>query len=191
MTRRISGLAIPLLAAALAACGVSPAPVRAAPLAGAESELARTIAARDAALFEAGFVTCDLDVMGALVGEDFEFYDDRTGLDAASRADFLAIVARNCASRDGGPPPVLRILRADSVRTEPLGETHVLHSGIHDFAARQDDGSYAKVGTARFQHIWHRAGDDGAWRIIRVISHRHGPNRSDPDSDLADEPSAD
>jgi len=136
------------------------------------AQLRETILALDARLFDAVFVTCDTQALAELVGDDLEFYHDRSGLTARSGKEFIDGVARNCAGRDQpGSYRSRRELVAASLQVYPVPGFGAMQLGSHRFHERQDDGPETHVGSADFAMVWRHA--QGRWQLTRVLSYAH------------------
>jgi len=140
---------------------VSPAAARAGG-AGPETELYRTVAALDTALFDA-FNHCDLDKLNALVAEDLEFYHDKTGL-SRGRASFIDAVKNNICNK------VRRELVPGTLEVYPLEGYGAMEMGVHRFSHPGRDDVEDR-GEARFIQLWQN--QNGVWRLTRVISYDH------------------
>ena len=128
-----------------------------------DKELTQAITALDKQLFDA-YNTCDLEKLGALVGDDLEFYHDLSGL-ATGKKTFLDAIKNNICGK------VTRELVAGSLEVYPLHGYGAVEIGVHRF---NNPGSqdHDEVGEAKFIHLWQYK--DGAWKITRVISYDHG-----------------
>lgn len=129
--------------------------VRSGPL---YDELARM----DSALFEAAFITCDVDKFRAIFTEDAEFYHDRTGASYGNDVRTL----KSCP-RDNG---VTRTLVPGSLEVYPMQGYGAIQIGRHTFARAGEPGSEV----AQFVHLWKREGD--TWKLARVLSFDHRPS---------------
>ncbi len=154
-------LALPLLAAALA--GTSPA----------SDTLREQIRAADTQLFAAAFDSCDADKAAAMTTEDMEFFHDKDGKSASSRADFRRSVANLCDNARKGGWHLRRELVESSLQVFPLQDNRALEIGDHRFHERGADGVERWTGQARFIQVWRRV--DGQWQAERVISYDHRP----------------
>ncbi len=127
---------------------------------------------KDAALFHAVFDTCDTSAVADLITDDLEFYHDQWGRIAASKAEFLHVVKRQC---DGwSKPGALRSRRAldeKSLAIYPIPGFGASETGIHRFYELQADGSQKLVGIAQFTMVWKGSGTD--WHLSRVVSYGH------------------
>ena len=131
---------------------------------------AETLAELDAKLFEAGFETCELDVLEDLIAEDFEFYHDVDGKVADNRDEFIAVIAGNCGDWRAGKRPALR-RGLDGMETYPMQNYGALQVGTHSFYETPEDEPERRTGQARFSHLWKQ--EDGEWRLTRVLSYDH------------------
>lgn len=143
----------------------------AAPVSDAEPDY-DALAERDAAIFVAAFDECDIEKLETLFTEDFEFYHDRSGQIADSRAEFLDDARRGCEARARGDNEHLRReLDEASVKIYPMEKYGAIQMGDHSFYRVNDDGSETLVGHAKFIHLWRFK--DGEWRVAREYSYDH------------------
>lgn len=119
------------------------------------------LARMDSVFFDALFAQCDAETAIALLTDDVEFYDDRTGLSVGPdlHEDFRRL-AENCPADNG----VRRMLLPRSVDVSPIAGYGAVQTGVHHFV--ETGASTSTV--AEFVHVWRRAGD--AWRLARIIS---------------------
>ena len=135
--------------------------------------LTQAIAARDLGLFRTFFEECDPAKMATFLTPDFEMYHDRGGKVAGSARDFVDDYARQCADRARpGAYRSRRELVADSLQVGPVPGFGAIEDGDHLFYERQGDGPEHLAGRAHFVHLW-QLGQDGVWRVARVLSYRH------------------
>lgn len=157
----LSGLCLP------AACLAEEAVVSA-------NELTVTIRARDQALFDAAFETCDLVALRALVADDMEFYHDRGGVVARSGSEFVDAIGKNCAGRKAlDSHRSRRELVEDSLEVHFIPGYGAMEAGAHRFYERRGDGPESLAGTAKFAHVWQQV--NGEWKLSRVMSYAHRP----------------
>src|SRR5688572_19231452 len=131
----------------------------------APEELARTIAALDAAVFDA-FNRCDLETFGSYFAEDVEFYHDKGGV-TLTRARLVESVRNNICGK------VRRELVPGSSQVWPVPGYGAMQTGDHRFYELNDGRPNEPSGVAKFLHLWQQKA--GAWRITRVLSYDHGP----------------
>lgn len=130
-------------------------------------ELARTLAAQDAALFDS-FNRCELEKFAAFFVEDVEFYHDKGGV-TLSRKSLVESIRNNICGK------VRREVVAESLEAYPIQGFGAVQMGTHRFYELSAKPGSGPVGEARFIHLWQYK--DGAWKITRVISYDHGPAR--------------
>ena len=132
--------------------------------AGAADELAATIAALDAEVFDA-FNRCADPAQLARHADRFdpevEFYHDTGGV-TWTREAMLDNTRRYACGR------YTRQLVEGSLRVHPLAGFGAVSQGRHRFC---DSGSGACEGQAEFTMVWRL--QDGRWTITRVLSYGH------------------
>jgi hypothetical protein len=129
---------------------------------GETSELYTTLKSKDSLLFEVGFNQCELSQFEQLVGEDFEFYHDISGVNR-SKAEFMATMREGlCRS---GENSTRRELVKGSLEVFPLYNNSNLYGAIQRGMHRFGES------TARFTHLWLL--EDNEWKLSRVLSFDH------------------
>lgn len=113
----------------------------------------------DRLLFNTAFNKCRIEIWEKILPDNFEFYDDRTGLNTSKDVERLAFKDR-CSKK----MKVTRQLVDTEVHV--LGSFGAVQLGTHDFYV---DGN--RVERARFIHIWKAIGND--WIINRIVSFDH------------------
>ncbi len=141
-----------------------------------DSELFKTLKAKDELLFNAGFNKCDISQFENLVSEDFEFYHDETGV-TPSKAEFITGIKDGLCKLDY---KARRELEKDSLKVYPLKKDGVLYGAIqmgeHSFYALEKGKSEFLTSTAKFTHLWKL--EKGEWKLIRGLSYDHQvPNK--------------
>jgi hypothetical protein len=124
----------------------------------------------DAELFDLFFSgACDVQRLRGMLAEGAEFYHDRKGL--ASTDDFVAEYRRDCERRVGRGGRVRRELAAGSLNVIPIARYGAFLTGEHLFYVRGGASSAERlVDRRRFAVLW-RLGDDGKWRLSRIIDY--------------------
>jgi len=125
----------------------------------------------DSIVFDAGFNTCDMKALDAVLASDLEFYHDIGG--TQNRAEFLAAMAKNIC---GNPSvKITRELVVGSLQVFPLKSNDSLYGalqrGEHEFYQQKTNEVKKKTGTARFTSYWEL--QDGDWKLKRVFSFDH------------------
>jgi len=129
------------------------------------------ITAADTALFAAAFVECDPAKAASMTTPDLEFFHDKDGKSASSRADFQASLVRVCAHAADGTWSMRRELDTASLQVFPMQDDRALELGSHRFFERSGDAAERQVGSGRFVMLWRKV--DGQWLMERVISYDH------------------
>lgn len=168
MKKLVASLRMMLLLPLLA-LGVAPAsaqtslePVPALDDLKSQEELAKAVAALDAALFDS-YNRCDLAKFASFFAEDVEFYHDQGGV-TLGRAALTESVKTNICGK------VTRELVAGSLQVYYMKGYGAVEIGVHRFHHPGHEDT-EPVGEAKFIHLWQYR--DGAWRITRVISFDH------------------
>jgi ketosteroid isomerase-like protein len=128
------------------------------------SELYRTIAALDEALFDA-YNECDLDAFREFLAEEVEFYHDKDG-EVTDQEVLVDALRNNICGK------VRRELVPGSLEVYPIEGVGGLEVGVHLFhhpGREEIDG----IGQGRFIHLWRRTGE--GWKLSRVFSYDHQP----------------
>lgn len=129
------------------------------------AELARTLDALDAALFDS-YNRCDLEKFASFFAEDIEFYHDKGGV-TLSLKSLVESVRNNICGK------VRREPIAGSFEVHPIPGFGAMQMGAHRFYELSAGPNAGPVGAARFITLWRLR--DGAWKITRVVSYDHGP----------------
>jgi hypothetical protein len=128
-----------------------------------QSELFKTLAALDAALFDS-YNKCDLEKNRKFFAEDLEFYHDQGGLTVGVDTLTEQLKKNICGK-------TRRELVDGSLEVHPLKGYGAVQIGVHRFFSPVD--AKEPVGEAKFIHIWRYK--QGEWKITRVISYDHRP----------------
>lgn len=126
----------------------------------------------DSLLFNIGFNECNLAVFDSLVGDDFEFYHDQSGI-TPTKQDFLNGTENGLCTMDY---KAIRKLEPGSLSAFPMynnGELYgALQTGFHRFYALYPNSPELELTSeARFSHLWLK--EDNQWKLARVISYDH------------------
>jgi len=137
------------------------------------SELFKTLKAKDSILFKIGFNKCEVEKSAELMFEDLEFYHDKGGV-TNSKEEFINTM-KNGLCREDNPEKVYRFLVEESLEVFPMynnGELYgALQNGKHFFST-DENMSYEKTDNyALFSHLW--IIEDDEWKLKRVISYNH------------------
>ena len=123
----------------------------------------------DRELFDTIFNKCDVQRLGELVTEDFEFYHDKSGQVAKSGKEFVDSIRSMCERQSQGVDyRARRVLVGRSLVVYPLNNYGAIQMGVHRFVPLIK-GKPSEI--ARFTHLWKK--ENGQWRIARVLSYDH------------------
>ena len=131
------------------------------------------LARMDSILFDAAFVSCDLEKTNSLFTDDIEFYHDKTGLERGQqvRESFRRLTA-SCPRGRG----IRRELVPGTLRVYPIKDFGAVQMGVHRFVER----GAPTYTVARFVTLWQKK--DGRWIIPRVLSFDHLPTPAESGS---------
>jgi hypothetical protein len=166
-------LLVPGTLLAAAALAASSPPVTLPP----QPELTRQIEAADSALFKLFFEgPCDTARFRSMLTDDVEFYHDKGGFNVRKPDDFVRQFEDRCKQlADPASWRQRRQLVAGSLHVDPIPGWGAMEIGDHDFYERKGAaGEWKLVGKASFSMVW-VLGDDGKWRVSRVLSYGHRP----------------
>jgi hypothetical protein len=145
--------------------------------AAAQPAPAEQIRARDANFFALFFTgPCDAARFRTFITDDVEFYHDKAGFNVHKAQDFIDIFTKDCTRRQN--PREWRSRRElvpASLHVDPIPGWGAMQTGEHLFYEREGvNGAEKLAGRARFAQVW-VLGQDGQWRVSRVLSYDHGP----------------
>jgi ketosteroid isomerase-like protein len=130
------------------------------------------IAQADREFFKAVFDTCDADAVGEMIVDDFEFFHDKWGQIANSKAEFVAAIRGACERQAAGTDfKARRELVAGSMAVFVMNNYGALQTGNHRFFKVEPGKADVPTEHARFTHLWRL--QDGRWLLARVISYDH------------------
>jgi hypothetical protein len=137
------------------------------------SELFKTLKAKDSILFKIGFNKCEVEKSAALMFDDLEFYHDKGGI-TNSKEEFIKTM-RDGLCREDNPEKVYRFLVEESLEVFPMynnGELYgALQNGKHFFSPNESMTFEETDNYALFSHLW--IIEDNKWKLKRVISYNH------------------
>jgi hypothetical protein len=137
------------------------------------SELFKTLKAKDSILFKIGFNKCEVEKSAELMYDDLEFYHDKGGI-TNSKEEFVKTM-KDGLCREDNPNKVYRFLVEESLEVFPMynnGELYgALQNGKHFFSPDETMTYEKSDNYALFSHLW--IIEDNEWKIKRVISYNH------------------
>jgi hypothetical protein len=139
----------------------------------ASRQLFSELAVKDRELFDTIFNKCDVDRLGELITEDFEFYHDKSGQVAKSGKEFVDSIRNLCERQNTGiDHRARRVLVRNSLAVYPLNNYGAVQMGVHRFYPLIKGKSNE---IAKFTHLWKK--ENGEWRLARVLSYDHKNTR--------------
>ena len=127
------------------------------------------LAAKDNELFDTIFNKCNVERLGELVTDDFEFYHDKSGQVAKSGREFVDSIRNLCERQSKGIDyRARRVLVRNSLMVYPLNNYGAVQMGVHRFYPLIK-GKPTEV--AKFTHLWKK--ENGEWKLARVLSYDH------------------
>lgn len=137
------------------------------------SELYKTLKAKDSILFKIGFNKCEIDKSAELMTEDLEFYHDNSGISNSKKEFVDAMKSGIC--RANNPEKVYRFLVDESLEVFPMYDNGKLYgalqNGKHYFSTSETMTFQKSDNYALFSHLW--IIEDNKWKLKRVISYNH------------------
>lgn len=137
------------------------------------SELFKTLKAKDSILFKIGFNKCEVEKSAALMFDDLEFYHDKGGI-TNSKEEFVKTM-KDGLCREDNPNKVYRFLVEESLEVFPMYNNGKLYGALQNgkhFFSTDASMTYKKSDNyALFSHLWIFEEDE--WKLKRVISYNH------------------
>ena len=137
------------------------------------SDLFKTLKAKDSILFKIGFNKCEIEKSAELMTDDLEFYHDNSGI-SNSKEEFVEAM-KSGICRANNPQKVFRFLVEESLEVFPMydnGELYgALQNGKHYFSTSDTMTLEESDNYALFSHLW--IIEDDEWKLKRVISYNH------------------
>ncbi|MEZ4779081.1 MAG: nuclear transport factor 2 family protein [Flavobacteriaceae bacterium] len=137
------------------------------------SELFKTLKAKDSLLFDRAFNACESEYLEQLISEDFEFYHDQGGI-TVGKESFLKVM-KNGICNPTNTTKSRRELETKSLKVFPLYNNGKLYGaiqmGTHRFFEKTGNSPERAGSTAAFTHLWIL--ENEAWKLSRVLSYNH------------------
>ncbi|WP_299123384.1 DUF4440 domain-containing protein [uncultured Winogradskyella sp.] len=138
------------------------------------SDLFKTLKAKDSILFKIGFNKCEVEKSAELMTEDLEFYHDKGGV--TNTKDEFVKTMKEGLCRPHNTEKIYRFLVEESLEVFPMynnGELYgALQNGKHYFSPGESTTYEDSNNYALFSHLW-IIDKYGEWRLKRVISFNH------------------
>ena len=132
------------------------------------SDLYKTIFAKDSLLFEVGFNTCDIKQFENLLSDNLKFYHDKDGISDKTKflIDLKKGICNNQANR-----LVKRFLVKESTEIFPLYKNDALYGAVQNGEHMFSEKRESQAGIARFTNVWQL--ENGEWKLATSFSFDH------------------
>jgi CubicO group peptidase (beta-lactamase class C family) len=136
------------------------------------SDLYKTIIAKDSLLFNLGFNTCNLTQFESLLSEKFEFFHDKDGI--SNKNKFLNDLKSGLCGNPANYQARREILHK-STEIYALYNKEMLYGaiqvGVHQFFEKQVNKPEKFGSSAKFTHVWLL--ENGNWKLTKALSFEH------------------
>jgi CubicO group peptidase (beta-lactamase class C family) len=132
------------------------------------SELYKTILAKDSLLFNIGFNHCDIKQFKNSLSKNLKFYHDKDGV--SDKAKFLHDL-KNGLCKSPETRQVMRVLVKESTEIFPLYKNGILYGAIHNGEHLFYENKEAEPGIAKFSNVWVLENDQ--WKLETSLSYGH------------------
>ncbi|MFT3794841.1 serine hydrolase [Flavobacterium sp.] len=132
------------------------------------SDLYKTILAKDSLLFDVGFNTCDIKQFEILLSDNLKFYHDKDGI--SDKAKFLTDL-KNGICNNQANRQAKRFLVKESTEIFPLYKNGVLYAAVQNGEHLFSEKRETQTGIAKFTNVWQI--ENGQWRLAASFSFDH------------------
>lgn len=132
------------------------------------SELYKTILAKDSLLFDVGFNTCDIKQFENLLSDNLKFYHDKDGISDKTKflTDLKNGICNNQANRQ-----VKRFLVKESTEIFPLYKNGILYAAVQNGEHMFSEKRESQAGIAKFTNVWQL--ENNEWKLTTSFSFDH------------------
>ena len=132
------------------------------------SDLYKTILAKDSLLFDVGFNHCDIKQFENLLSDNLKFYHDKDGI--SDKTKFLTNL-KNGICNNQTNRQVQRFLVKESTELFPLYKNDVLYGAVQNGAHKFSEKRESQGGIAKFTNVWQL--ENGEWKLTSSFSFDH------------------
>ncbi len=143
-----------------------------------DDKIYKEIMSKDSLLFNVGFNKCEVSQFENILGDDFEFFHDKSGVSDKQKflSDFKNGLCKN-------PKPYSkRILLKKSVKIYPLYDNGSLYGAIQEGEHLFYEKGQRIPGIAKFTSTWQIQNND--WKLTKSLSYDHREYLTKKDNDL-------
>ena len=132
------------------------------------SNLYKTVLAKDSLLFDVGFNHCDIKQFENLLSENLKFYHDKDGISDKTRfmTDLKNGICNSQTNRQ-----VQRFLIKESTEIFPLYKNGVLYGAVQNGEHKFSEKRESQGGIAKFTNVWQL--ENGEWKLTTSFSFDH------------------
>lgn len=132
------------------------------------SDLYKTVLAKDSLLFDVGFNHCDIKQFENLLSDNLKFYHDKDGISDKTKflTDLKNGICNNQTNRQ-----VERFLVKESTEIFPLYKNGVLYGAVQNGAHKFSEKRESQGGMAKFTNVWQL--ESGEWKLTTSFSFDH------------------
>jgi CubicO group peptidase (beta-lactamase class C family) len=132
------------------------------------SDIYKTILAKDSLLFDVGFNTCDIKQFEILLSENLKFYHDKDGI--SDKTKFLNDL-KNGLCKNPETRQVNRFLVKESIEIFPLYKNGILYGAVQNGEHMFSEKRESQAGIAKFTNVWQL--ENGEWKLATSFSFDH------------------
>jgi len=137
------------------------------------SELYKTILAKDSLLFDVGFNHCDIKQFENLLSDNLKFYHDKDGI--SDKTKFLTDLKNGiCNSQTNRQ--VRRFLVKESTEIFPLYKQGVIYGAVQNGEHKFSEKRESQGGIAKFTNVWQL--ENGEWKLTVSFSFNHQADKN-------------
>lgn len=132
------------------------------------SDLYKTVLAKDSLLFDVGFNHCDIKQFENLLSDNLKFYHDKDGISDKTKflTDLKNGICNNQTNRQ-----VQRFLVKESTEIFPLYKNGVLYGAVQNGEHKFSEKRESQGGIAKFTNVWQL--ESGEWKLTTSFSFDH------------------
>ncbi|MCI9844573.1 class A beta-lactamase-related serine hydrolase [Flavobacterium pectinovorum] len=132
------------------------------------SDLYKTVLAKDSLLFDIGFNHCDIKQFENLLSDNLKFYHDKDGISDKTKflTDLKNGICNNQTNRQ-----VQRFLVKESTEIFPLYKNGVLYGAVQNGEHKFSEKRESQGGIAKFTNVWQL--ENSEWKLTTSFSFDH------------------
>lgn len=132
------------------------------------SDLYKTVLAKDSLLFDVGFNRCDIKQFENLLSDNLKFYHDKDGI--SDKTKFLTDLKNGICNKQTNRQ-VQRFLVKESTEIFPLYKNGVLYGAVQNGEHKFSEKRESQGGIAKFTNVWQL--ENNEWKLTNSFSFDH------------------